>query len=520
MPRGAWMRKRLGERLLQPQWPVVVAVSFALTLPMAWHLGRSPGRWLEGAWQVSAVLVGLAVALIVFLLQAAAAQSLRTDQTYRALLGASGLVWPVALAICFLGAVAIIERFAGTDTPAAWARTYALLLFLLQLGAFAGVFARVLRLTSPERVLDVVKWTFAASMRRRVEERLRVGIANAALAKACDEKLSIGYGYWGSGLRVPPAQPGWVADVDLRLPSDIAGLGLRKKTTLTVTIGERLDDDDALARHEGDDVPDALRQAVQRRVVMRRRRRSAPDPETVVGEVLDLLRRAAASDAHDAVDQAIDLLAFCLAELPVPYRLYGLDYTSEVASGGLMLTTEDRLMRDLWQLISEAVTGGASYLARELPSLGFRVVMSGVTQRAPFLVKLGLRLWTWQLGAAARVADDGSTHAETSDRVAELARTVVRHLSARLEDDSLPLERRVWTVPFLEQLFEFETDTLRALAEVGKIDVFSAVWRRTVEWGRHWHPEHEVEELELFMPHAEAASAGAASGGWKRRVNS
>jgi hypothetical protein len=127
--RLAWTRERVRRLVVNAEFTLVVPLTIFVHLPMVMYFGRRPGAWLDGAWQVSGVMVGLIVTLIIFLLQSAATQSLRSDATFRAVLRRTGVLWPVSSALVFIAAVAIVERFAERSPNAAsFIDTYTLVL--------------------------------------------------------------------------------------------------------------------------------------------------------------------------------------------------------------------------------------------------------------------------------------------------------------------------------------------------------------------------------------------------------
>lgn len=101
-------------------WPLLL---FAVVLHVPFVIGlwgqQTPG-WLDSSWQVSATLVGFGVAVVVFVLQAAASQSFSSEVTYRSLLRYTGIYWPAVLTLAYLIAVGCVARFGGTPrSPAA-----------------------------------------------------------------------------------------------------------------------------------------------------------------------------------------------------------------------------------------------------------------------------------------------------------------------------------------------------------------------------------------------------------------
>jgi hypothetical protein len=88
LPRRAVWADDIGTALRHADSSLVTAIAVGVHLPFVIGLlGDAPPGWLDTAWQVSATLVGLGVAVVVFLLQAAGSQSLSSDVTYSLALG-------------------------------------------------------------------------------------------------------------------------------------------------------------------------------------------------------------------------------------------------------------------------------------------------------------------------------------------------------------------------------------------------------------------------------------------------
>jgi hypothetical protein len=133
----AW-RQHLGAstRQLDMWWPVGLALILHVPFVLGLLNSQRP-PWLDTAWLVSGTLVGLGVALVVFLLQAASAQSLSSQATFSAVVANTWIVWPTALALTFLVSIGVLERFGATSgSPPAWANTWAFAAFVCQIVAF------------------------------------------------------------------------------------------------------------------------------------------------------------------------------------------------------------------------------------------------------------------------------------------------------------------------------------------------------------------------------------------------
>ena len=220
----AW-RSRVGVALRQLNWWPPVAVAVVLHLPFVIGLlGDPPPGWLNTAWQVSGTLVGLGVALVVFLLQAAGSQSLSSEATYRALLAHTGLIWPATLALVFLISVGVLERYGATEGGASgWADTWALAVFVIQVVAFGVAFAPTSGVVSPSGVARVLRETFEDAMRAGVESSLLRRVMVVDLRELAQDRVSFRV-FWARGEPGLPTRPGVLTDVDRRSP----GLGHTK----------------------------------------------------------------------------------------------------------------------------------------------------------------------------------------------------------------------------------------------------------------------------------------------------
>ena len=237
--------------LRRSDWRLAFAAGFCLCLPLIGYFGHIEPDWLVTAWQVSGVLVTLVLALVIFLLQAAAAQSLRTAATYRALVGSTWLTWPLALTLTFIAWAAAVGRFSDpTSAPPAWVDSYALGVFAIQIAGFAAVFVRMLQLVSPQAVLRVIEQAFADDISAAVKHKLRRKEGELLFAQAA-EAAGVRSGPFSGvlgGRRIEARRSGRVVDVDLRLPDALKDLGAAGRVSVGVGLGARVQPTSALAR--------------------------------------------------------------------------------------------------------------------------------------------------------------------------------------------------------------------------------------------------------------------------------
>jgi hypothetical protein len=103
------------------------------------------------------------------------------------------------------------------------------------------------------------------------------------------------------------------------------------------------------------------------------------------------------------------------------------------------------------------------------------------------------------VGATEVAASEGLSRVrgrQFVEAVAFRSAEAARSLGYQLEDVSLPLGARLEAVPHLKQLFSSQTRLLKSNIDANDVDAYRTMWEQFIAWGRHWEPEHDVEELE------------------------
>lgn len=491
----AWVRVRARSWWLRASWRSAVWAWVVLSLPLVGFFGHKAPDWVGTAWTVIGVPVALIVALLVFLLGTAAGQSLRTTAFYRAVIAKTGLIWPVVLSIVLLIWCGVIERFStGGTSPPAFFSTWLLVLFAAEMVSVLAVFISLLSLAAPSRAADIVKEVFADSVRRTVENRLRRNAALKLLYDAC-QTAHVSFGLFGAGRAVPAGRTGWVHDIDLRLPATIASYAATAKTTLTVELGHKASPDRPIANIDGE-VGRWLDKVIQNGVHVHRKQPAGDDPREVFSETLDLARRAMNDGGNGAMRANFDLIAECVEEVPHAYRVFGLDYTAEVTSEGLMPSIEQQMEGELSRFCRDVLVSGDHEAQYQLPGIALSLAMGGASADAPLLLQQGLRLWLTQLWIALDFGSD-QVRNRLIREIPTLANHVVTQLQGRLQDESLPLTRRLSAVPLLHQVFRFQTRLLRTHIDAADVPAFRDTWADVVDWAPNWTPEHDVEDAEF-----------------------
>lgn len=511
-----WERFRVGvaQTLRRSDWRLAFAGAFCLCLPLLGYFGHTQPEWLVTAWQVSGVLVTLVLALVIFLLQAAAAQSLRTASTYRALVGSTWLTWPLALTLSFIAWAAAVGRFSDpSSTPPAWVDSYALGLFAIQIASFAAVFVRMLHLISPQAVLRVIEQAFTDDIALAVEEKLRRKEGELLFAKAA-EAAGVQSGPFSGvlgGRRIEAGRSGRVVDVDIKLPETLRQFEVAERVSVGVGFGARVKPTSALARAR-DLTGDWLDQAVRQAFAIRPTRSRQTQPLDAFSEALDVARRAIRDGSRTTMSDAADLMLACITALPRSYRVVGADYDASTISEGLLPGDEDRVLQQLGRFIDEVLRAGSEDAVATFTQTGFRVVAAGVDQHAPYLVTQGRRFWTSEAFIAVAHTQQ-PRRGQVLGLLSELAKTAVDHLRYQLRDESLPDEARYDdVVPALAELFDFQATLLRIDAEGDELDTFQRAWRRSASWNEFWTPDTNLDDLQTELEFASEAERRDAAG--------
>ena len=363
---------------------VATVSAVVVSAPIAFYVGSSPAHWLDGAWPVSAILVGFDLSLIIFLLQLAASQRVRSETTFRALLISSRVVWPVTFSLVFIAWAAGIEFSGGAhaSAPTSFANAWMLAFFLVQIGMFGLVFVRAFGLVSPAGVGRVMQEAQADLIRRSVESRLRRKYANALFADA-EERAKLAVGLTLSGQRVFLERRGTVWDLDTRMPLDIAGYGLAARTQLMVGVGDEVGTESAIARATGGLASSRLR-TLRGGIYVRRRPPVIPNWVSIFKEAVDLARRAVAEGTD--TEGPLDIIVAGLADLPRAYAHYGLAYTAASVRDVFGFTAEDEVLQELFSFSRDVFASDSLAAVQLMPSLGYRVVRTGLDEHAPLLV--------------------------------------------------------------------------------------------------------------------------------------
>ncbi len=322
----AWPRwwYRIGVMALRRAgWQHAWTVALMAHLPFAFYLGNAPLGWLGGAWQVSAVLVGLVVTLIIFLVSVRSTQSLRTQATFRTILSHTLVLWPLAFAIIFIASVALIERFDGKSPAPGWTETYAVVLFVIQVLLFGAALARSLGVVSSQGVAEILKRSYVDRMLRAVERDLTERVATHEISTRARE-ASVRFGaFLAQGHAVTTKSNGWVVDIDLGLPGELALFRVATSVTLTAELGRRTSAMEPLARSE-DEPRDWLIRMVRKGTKVSRHPPSAQPPDDFLADALDLAWEGVNQGSPSSVRAAVELLSDLAAALPAVYATWGI----------------------------------------------------------------------------------------------------------------------------------------------------------------------------------------------------
>jgi hypothetical protein len=499
VPRGVAARRRVLVTLRQPTWRLAITTAAVAHVPaVVASLGRNVPGWFDTSWQVSATLVGLGIALVIFVLQAAASQSVASQTVYRAVIGYTGLVWPAALALVFLLSIAIVERF-GADTARdvpAWGDTWMLLAFAIQVVAFGIAFAQTLKVVAPRGISRVVGLAFEDAIRDGIVNALRRRVMILKWHELC-ETAGVSWGtFMSSGRPVVADRAGTLADVDMRLPDRVATSGLLDRVRFTFTPGDRIGPDDPLIKVDG--LRGSWFVQIVRQSICIDRGGGAEGTVEVFDDVLDAARRARRSGSRQGLQQSLRLIVDCIALVPEAYAEWGIAYSVETVSEPFSIVPEQQMLHNFARFSDETMRSSPHELVELMPQVVAGIVDAvGDRDRAPLLVTVALSVWVWQARSASELLDAGGASAVRA-QIARLGGQAVSLLQHQLEDGDLDLERRLAATTGLERLFRHQAHLMKRYIDEVDEEAFVVVWEQWSQWAKFWTPEHDLEDHQLL----------------------
>ena len=446
--------------------------AFVLSAPLAFLVGRTPPGWLSEAWQVTGVLLGIGIALIVFLLEAAT-RRVRSQTSFTALVRYVELLWPLAFGLIFIGWIAAIERTAQSHRdPSAWVETYALALFLLQLALTARVFVRSIRAVSTDGLQEVLVTAFEAERRQSLDVALERRAGARVLGAACDAERVKHGPFLASGKPLTAARAGVLRDLDLALPRRASELGIAGQTTITAELKRTVGAGSPIAKVEGVHGP-LMPMYVRRGAHVRRRTPQEADPGAVFSEALEIGRQAIADRSFAGLEFASGVIVGCARVLPQVWRDFGVEYVAAHVEEFPRLSVDDEVFRELFRFSRTAFTSGDQVVHGAVVELGLRLAFAAAEEEAPFLLDQSLRLLLMQGTMAPQLPDDQA--GQLRKAVSDAMESVATRLRFTVEDAHTGVDERERALDYLVLAFEWEVRLLNLWLEQRAIAAYHAL---------------------------------------------
>jgi len=374
--------------------PILVSI-VALAPPFIAGIGHPTPGWLSDAWQVTGVLIGFALALFVFLMEALVDRSLRSRATFRTVIREAGLEWPLGLGLAFIAYAAAASRWSGeVSKTAAWAETWLLFVFVLQIASFAWVFVRGIKLTPPSALTDMIRRSFRdaahEAARRQLQRRVSSNLIDAACKDAAadaDMPEAISHSPIAfSGSPVEAKRTGEIRDVDVGVAKRLASLRPAGKISLTASIVSQVEPGVEIGRLEN--LGPFFATELRRSVAIGKR---SEDLETqqIFREAIDFARRAHASKSAADLDLALDVIVDAFTEVARSWSAFGIRYETGQVGEIFRISDGDQMYWDLRDLSIDFVNDGDPRFIQALSTLSYRLIIAGYEQDAPLLAEHG-----------------------------------------------------------------------------------------------------------------------------------
>jgi len=471
--------------------PLVAALS--LSAPMFVYVGHQAG-WVLDAWQVSAVLLGFVIALLIFLLQAVADRSLRAERTLRAVITGSRVAWPTWFTLVFIGWVAVIDRFSATTSSPAptWVTTWSMGFFLAQLLALIAMLGGVRRLLAPAGIARVLERAIGPEVELGVEQRLVTQTAEALLVeKFRTANIAITPSF--DSYPVIVAKSGEIDDINLRLPRRLAKKKLGDSfNSLAATIGNQVNPDTPIV--EVSSAPTAKAERLYRSAFrVRRRHRRRADWLPLFEDVSDMARRALVEGTTRDLDLATRVLLQALITVPKAYRRFGVEYDySAVRPLTWEPADEDGALERLRSITTDIAVSDRPDALVHWVAFPYDLAVAALRDDVLLMFDQALNLWLTQVDAARRVSVEGTRNA-VIERVHRLSSALSREFLADFESDRRSLAERQLAMTRFQRVIWFRGQLMKRYVDAEDVDAFLALFSELRPI--HLQPDHEVLRL-------------------------
>lgn len=492
----AWTCRRVKRAVHRCDWWAPLLAALVLSAPLGWYMGKQPG-WVDQGWQVSAVLLGFVIALVVFLLQVVISRSVRSERSYRAILHQSRVAWPTVFALVFLGWSAAIERWATPTSPpaAAWVMTWSVCFFGVQLVSLLAVFAGTRRLLAPSGVVRALEQALRIDIDRGVEERL-TRVRSVELFADAMNKAGAPQEPSFRGFPVRVARTGHIDDYDLRLPRHLKRHDVIGELALwsSLAIGDRVNAQAVIAtfRHK----PNAVTERVVRAGVrVGNRGRKRQDWLDAFGDIVDLGLKAIEEGVEREVALATAAIAASLTEVAHAYRRFGEEYNVESVHRTVWRRyEEDEMFARLQEMSSRAAMSNRPETFVSLVALPYDLAERAIEDDVELLFEQALRLWVEQATQARTITAEQVRDAAI-DRVHRLSSAIARQLVNQFQSEHATASERELSARYLKRINSFRARLLKGHVDANDVAAFRGLFGDMTAGGLPFDPVGEARRL-------------------------
>lgn len=486
--------------------PQVVLAGILLLPAFIAGIGTSPPSWLEGAWQVTGVLIGLALVVFIFLLESTTDRSLRSVVTFRAVIQRSAIEWPLGFGLTFIGYAILALKLSGAENSRAipgWAESIIVGVFLAQIVLIGISFARGIELARPGSVANAMRRVFRTEVFRTVEITLRDQASAEIVDRACQAaskeagrkdavRPSI---FFSRGTPLFSQGVGQVKDFDLKLPSKITQSMHKGELAFAVSLGESVSKGSTIAWLANESWSEDLRELVNRGIAIGKSRGSS-QAQVAFNEALDFAAREATSRESADLDLTLEVVPSMFLDVHKIWLSFG-DPGSHHSPGGFFpRSLEEEMGHRLWTICGQFLTTGRKDLVEGISSLASNLIATGRQENAALVAEQGFDLCAWQCHNLILVKVD-EVRDSVPDRVMSVLSGHQRVLRYILEDGHGEARDQADSRDLLLSLNRTTVRSLKALTDVGYLEPFPR-WLKELGKGRVYSSlRSEVESLEL-----------------------
>ena len=466
---------------------------------------------------MTGVLIGFALAVFIFLLEATVYRNLRSGATFRAVIRSSWVEWPLAMGLVYIGYVALLMGFGTSSRPTPqWVDTWSVLYFSVQIVLLGVAFGRGIDLARPGAIKKPIIRRFRIEALDATERTLRQQIGFELLAIEAqkanedaerDNGVSLAR-FFKLGPAIHSQKSGEAQDIDLSLPEKLLANATKGQIQISVGLGDTIGPKSPLVNVRYENISSDLRELVNHGIHIGRSRRE-PVVQDVYREAINFASRTLISRQPGDLALSLDLIEGAFVEVDRAWKSFG-DPSSHASPlhAFFPTTLEDEMARELRELAESFLQSNEPQFVAGISNLANQLMRTGERQDALLVLQQGLELHIWQSRQLHKL--QGELQSRVASSSTDSPVSFYRGLHYSLGSESGDADERRQARKFLLQVTPAVIYILKNIVDADERPVFESALD-SLRKAQDLHSiSDEVEDLEFqasFAPDDESIAS-------------